>query len=282
LTSKTILEWKNGGKVNDHLNLLTLTGPQVPHISIPTTAGTGSEVTNVSVLTSKGAGRKLFIVDRFIIPNAAILDPRFTMTLPKEMTVATAMDAMTHAIEALTSIMANPMCDALALHAVSLINKNLPPVVDDGQNEKARLDLQIAATMAGWAFSTAQVGLAHGMAHTVGTLHHVPHGAACGIVLPKVMRYNAEHAADKLASVAHVLGVNTGGMKGREAALAAADAVEALMKKVGHPLRLRDVGVSEENLPLCAMHAIADTAVLFNGRPVNDINDVVELYRQAF
>jgi alcohol dehydrogenase class IV len=273
---------KNGGKANDHLNMLVLTEPQTPHIAIPTTAGTGSEVTNVAVLTSKSAGRKLFIVDTKIMPNVAILDPRFTMSLPKDLTVTTAMDAMTHAIEAMTSTMANQICDGMALHAIRLINENLPLAVADGKNEKARLNLQLAATMAGWAFTIAQVGLAHGMAHTIGTLHHVPHGAACGIVLPKVMRYNVDHAADKLALVAQALGVNTTGMTERDAALAAADAVEALMKKVGHPMRLRDVGVPEENLAICAFHAIADTAVLFNGRPVSDTNEVLQIFSQAY
>jgi alcohol dehydrogenase class IV len=142
--------------------------------------------------------------------------------------------------------------------------------------------MQLAATMAGWAFTVAQVGLAHGMAHTVGALHHVPHGAACGIVLPKVMRYNVDTSADKLAQVATALGVNIAGMSERDAALAAADAVEALMKKVGHPMRLRDVGVPEESLPICAFHAIADTAVIFNGKPVNDPNDVIQLFQQVF
>lgn len=273
---------KNGGKANDHLNLLVLTEPQTPHIAVPTTSGTGSEVTNVSVLTSKGAGRKLFVVDAHIIPNVAILDPRFTMTLPKGLTVTTAMDAMTHAIEAMTSTMSNPICDGMALQAIRMINKNLPLVVANGKNEKARLNMQIAATMAGWAFSVAQVGLAHGMAHTVGALHHVPHGAACGIVLPKVMRYNLDHSADKLAMVAYALDVNCANMKDKEAALAAADAVEALMKKVDHPMRLRDVGVPEDNLAICAFHAIADTAVIFNGRPVSDPNEVLEVYKQAY
>jgi alcohol dehydrogenase class IV len=273
---------KNGGKANDHLNFLVLTEPQTPHIAIPTTAGTGSEVTSIAVLTSKGAGRKLFIVDARIMPNVAILDPRFTMSLPKDLTASTAMDAMTHAIEAVTSIMANQICDGLALHAIRLINKNLPLVVADGKNEKARLTMQIAATMAGWAFTVAQVGLAHGMAHTIGTLHHVPHGAACGIVLPKVMRYNVDHAADKLVQVAQALGVNTASMTERDAALAAADAVEALMKKVGHPMRLRDVGVPEENLAICASHAIADTADLFNARPVSNPTEVLQIYTQAY
>ncbi len=272
---------KNGGKANDHLNLLTLTQPQTPHIAIPTTSGTGSEVTSVSVLTSHSAGRKLFIVDKFITPNVAILDPRFTMSLPKRMTVASAMDAMTHAIEAMMSTMSNRICDAQALQAIRLIAENLPLVVADGKNEKARLNLQIAATLAGWAFTVAQVGLAHAMAHTLGTMFHLPHGEACGIVLPKVMRHNVDHATDALVQVAFALGAKNG-LKGRDAALTAADAVEALMKKVGHPLQLREVGVKEDMLDMAAFHAICDTAAIFNARPVNDPGEVAALYKQAY
>ena len=193
-----------------------------------------------------------------------------------------AMDAMTHAVEAMSSTMSNPMCDGLALQAIRLFNENLPLVVADGNNEKARLNMQIAATSAGFAFTVAQVGLAHGMAHSVGSLHHVPHGTACGIILPKVMRFNVEHVASKLAQVAQALGINISSLNEHEAALAAADAIEKLMEQVGHPLRLSDVGVPEEGLPICAFHAVADTAVIFNGRPVLDPNEVLEVYKQAF
>jgi aldehyde dehydrogenase (NAD+) len=274
---------KNGGKANDYINRwYALSEPQTPHIVVPTTAGTGSEVTNAAVITNKTAGRKLFIADPRITPNAAILDPRFTMTLPKDMTVGSAMDAMTHAVEAVCSIMANPICDGQAYHAIRLISENLPLVAADGKNEKARLNMQIAATVAGWSFTVAQVGLAHAMAHTVGTLHHVPHGAACGIVLPKVMRFNVDHATSKLAQVAQALGVDTKGIAERDAALAAADAIEALMTKVGHPLRLRDVGVPEEVLPLCAFHALADSNTMFNARPAGDPGEILEVFKQAY
>jgi len=204
------------------------------------------------------------------------------MSLPKEMTVATAMDAMTHDVEALSSLMANLICDGLALHAIRLINENLPLVAKDGKNEKARLNMQVAATMAGWAFGVAQVGLAHAMAHTIGTLHHVPHGAGCGIVLPKVMRFNVDHATSKLALVAQAMGVDTEGMKERDAALAAADAVEALMKKVGHPMKLREVGVTEENLPICAFHALGDSNIMFNPRPAGDPAAILQIFKEAY
>jgi aldehyde dehydrogenase (NAD+) len=273
---------KSGGKANDYINRwFALPGPQTPHIVVPTTAGTGSEVTNAAVITNKKAGRKLFIADPWITPNVAILDPRFTMTLPKGMTVGSAMDAMTHAVEAMTSIMSNAICDGQALNAIRLINENLPLVVADPSNEKARLNMQIAATAAGWAFTIAQVGLAHAMAHTVGTLHHVPHGAACGIVLPHVMRFNVDHAAAKLAQVADAIGVDTKGMSERDAALAAADAVEALMKKVGHPMRLSEVGVPADALPICAFHALADSSIMFNARPIGDPMEVLAVFQAA-
>lgn len=272
----------SGGKANDHVAIARLTEPQTPHIVIPTTSGTGSEVTSVAVIKSNSAGRKVYIVDPNIVPNVAILDPRFTMTLPAGLTATTAMDAMTHAVEALTSTMSNAICDGQALHAIRLIAENLPIAVADGQNEAARSNLQTAATMAGWAFNIAQVGLAHAMAHTLGMLYNTPHGVACGLVLPKVMRYNIDFAADKLALVAQALGVNIHDMDEKEAAAAAADAIEALMEKVGHPMRLRDVGVPQEGLDMAAFHAIADTPSLFNARPVNDPQDVVNLYQEVY
>jgi len=273
---------KNGGKVNDHIKIQALTEPQIPHIVIPTTAGTGSEVTQSAVLTSKALGRKLFLNDPFIIPNIAILDPRFTITLPRDMTIASGMDALTHAIEAITSIMANPICEGQALQAIRMIGENLPLVAADGHNEKARLNMQIAATMAGWAFNIAQVGLVHGMAHTVGTLYHIPHGAACGILLPKVMRFNADHATGKLALVAQTLGVHTRGMDLPAAALAAADEIESFLEKIGHPTCLRDVGVPEADLHTCSFHALMDLSNVFNARPVNGPEDILALFKEAY
>jgi alcohol dehydrogenase class IV len=274
---------KSGGKANDYINRwYALDEPQTPHVVVPTTAGTGSEVTNAAVITNITAGRKLFLADPWIVPNAAILDPRMTMTLPKGMTVGSAMDAMTHAVEAMMSLMANAICDGQALQAIRLISENLPLVAADGNDEKARLNMQIAATAAGWAFTIAQVGLAHAMAHTVGTLYHVPHGSACGIVLPHVMRFNVDHATAKLAQAAQALGVDTKGMSERDAALAAADAVEALMAKVGHPMRLREVGVPEDGLPVAAFHALADSNVMFNARPAGDPGEILEVFKQAY
>ncbi|HET6965449.1 MAG TPA: aldehyde dehydrogenase family protein [Acidimicrobiales bacterium] len=273
---------KNGGQANDYVAIMRLTEHQTPHIAIPTTAGTGSEVTNVAVIHNAVLDRKVYIVDPHIIPDVAILDPRFTLGLPPGLTAATGMDAVTHAVEALTSTLAESLCDGQALHALRLMHEFLPRAVADGSDERARTQVAVAACLAGWAFTTAQVGLAHSMAHTIGTLHHVHHGTACGIVLPHVMRYNADHAAAKLAMAAEALGVDTRGMGDHEAALAAADAVEDLMRRIGHPTRLHEVGVPPEALGSDALHALGDIATLFNARPVLDPMEVQGLLQAAF
>ena len=273
---------KNGGCCNDNISWSRHNEPQTPHIVIPTTSGTGSEVTWAAVIKNKVAGRKSYIIEARMAPNVAILDPRMTMTMPPGLTAGCAMDAMTHAVEALTTITTNPISDGQALHAIRLIKENLPIAVKDGNNEMARLNLAAAATMAGCAFTISFVALAHAMAHTVGMFYSIPHGVACGIMLPKVMRFNADYAADKLALIALQLGVNTFGMDKRQAALAAADAVEDLMKSVGHPLRLRDLGVPEDGLLTCAVHALSDPVSLYNAHPVSGPEEILELYKQVF
>ena len=271
---------KNGGRADDHIGIQRLSEPQTPHICIPTTAGTGSEVTSVAVIKSKSAGRKSYILDHYLIPNTAILDPVFTIGLPASLTASTAMDAMTHAIEALTSTMSNAICEGHALQAIRLITENLPKVLADPTDEDARLNMQIASTLAGWAFNITQPGLAHSMAHTLGMLADVPHGAACGVVLPAVMRFNVDWATDKLALAAQAMGVKL--IEKKEAALAAADAVEKLMKDAGHPTTIRELNVSEESLASAAFHAIADSPTLFNARPVTDPGLIDELFKAVY
>ncbi|MCX6006186.1 MAG: aldehyde dehydrogenase family protein [Chloroflexi bacterium] len=272
---------KNGGKANDHLNTMLLRGPQVPHVAVPTAPGTGSEVTNQAVITNNVLGRKVTMIDDRITPNAAILDPVFTASLSKARLLSSAMAAMMHAVEAVTSIASNPFCDGLALEAIRLINKNLPLAAKDRKDEKARLNLQIAANMAGRAFSIAHGGLAHGIAHGVITVQPKPYGEVCGIVLPKVMRFNAEGVPEKLARVAESLGVKTEGLSDQDAALAAADAVEALMKKVGLPLKLSEVGIPDDELMACALQFEA-SAVIYNGRPLTDAGALMILLSKAY
>ena len=272
---------REGGRAMDHIGINRLTRPQTPHLVVPTTCGTGSEVTNVAVVKNPEAGRKVYLIDPYLFPNTAILDPQFVSGLPTPMVAATAMDALTHAIEAVMSRLSNDVCTGQALQAIRLITTNLPEAVKNPQNTKARGKLQVAATMAGWAFTVAQVGLAHAIAHSLGALLDVPHGMACGIMLPHVMRYNAEYALEGLTQAATALGVNTSSDTELEAAMAAADRVLALMAAIGHPLKLSEVGVPKERFMDIAVHAVADPTVMFNPRPPGGPNGILEILQAA-
>lgn len=272
---------KEGGRAMDHIGINRLTRPQTPHIVVPTTCGTGSEVTSVAVVKNPEAGRKVYLLDPYLYPNGAILDPQFVACLPAPMVSATAMDALTHAIEAAMSRLSNEVCTGHALQAIRLIASHLPEAVAHPQNIEARGKLQIAATMAGWAFTVAQVGLAHAVAHSLGALLDVPHGLACGIMLPHVMRFNADYVMEPLSLVANAMGVAASNLPGPEAGLSAADRVRDLMVAIGHPSTLSEVGVSEDRFMEIAMHALADPTVMFAPRPPGGPNGILEILQAA-
>jgi alcohol dehydrogenase class IV len=269
-----------GGKIIDHVGVHMLRGQPVPHVVIPTTAGTGSEVTNTAVIHHIDAGRKVYVLDDKMIPDVAILDPMLTTGLPHALTASTGMDALTHAIEAAVSRTPNAISEGLALQAIRMIAETLPVVVEKPQDLEARVQMQLASTMAGWAFNVAGVGLVHGMSHALGARHRVPHGTANGILLPHVMRYNADAAAPKLALVARALGVTAPGSD-RELALLAAQAVADLLKRIKHPLKLSEVGVPESDFGACAALAAQDGATMTNPRPPRGAGEIVAVYREA-
>lgn len=166
--------------------------PLKPLLVIPTTAGTGSEVTYVSVIRDEERGLKVPFASPYLMPNAAVLDPRMTLSLPAQITAATAMDAMTHACESYICLAKNPMSDAYATAAVRAIADHLLKVLDQPGDAEGRLALAQAATMAGIAFSNSMVGLVHALGHSVGALCHVHHGTCMSILLPAVLEYNLE------------------------------------------------------------------------------------------
>lgn len=269
-----------GGKAIDHVGVHMLHGTPVPHVVLPTTAGTGSEVTNTAVIHHLELGRKVYVLDDKLIPNVAILDPLLTLGLPRGLTASTGMDALTHAIEAVVSRTGNPISEGLALQAIRMIAQNLPQCIDRPSDGEARVQMQMASTMAGWAFAVAGVGLVHGMSHALGARRRVPHGTANGILLPHVMRFNSEVAAPKLAEIARALGVGEGGSD-QELAVSAARAVAALLVRIGHPTRLAEVDVSAEDFAGCAALALTDGATSTNPRPVRSAGEIVAVYRAA-
>ncbi len=273
---------KEGGKLEDYAGFQMLTQPQTPHIVVPTTAGTGSEVTYTAVVKDWEQNFKMFISDNNIIPNIAILDPVMTQGLPPMLTATTGMDALTHAIEAITAMVALPLADYLAFGAIRMIVEYLPKCMEDGSDLFARGQQQIAATMAGIAFATSQIGLVHSMAHVSGGLFGVPHGLANSIFLPHVMMFNLEECPDRYALVAEAMGVKEKGMSDLEASEAAINAIFELTKKLGIPQKLRETSCKEEGLPEAADKVLSDGGVVYNARPVLDMEEVLEIYKKAW
>ena len=261
-----------GDLVNDYSGAETLPGPLKPMIAIPTTAGTGSEVSHAAVILDEENHAKLSFVDRNLAPHLAILDPELTVGLPPRMTAATAMDAMTHAIESYTSIQANPISEAFALSAIPLIQQNILKAVRRGDDLEARGALLTAATMAGIAFDHAMVGVVHGMAHATGGLAGVHHGTANNIFLPWGMEYNLPVCAEKYARIARLLGIKGEGGGAEETASLGIDRIrkirEELNQACGLPFRLRDAGVSKDLLEAIAEGAVNDGTSFYNPREV--------------
>lgn len=273
---------KEGGALKDYQGFQVLTRRQTPHIAIPTTAGTGSEVTYVAVIKDHDAHQKLLFGDYNIIPEVALLDPDLTVGLPPRLTAATGMDAVSHAVESLHSMQMQPIADGLALHAIRLAREYLPRAVDDGSDLVARGQMLIASNMAGAAFSNAQVGLVHAIAHTVGARFGVHHGTANSILMPHVVRWNGGEIAAHYRPVAEALGVDVRGLDDAGCAEAAARAIHDLAARVRLPLRLRDEGVPEDALPALAEGTLEDAAIVYNGRPVMGAEDVLEVLRAAW
>ena len=267
-----ILISEGGDLVEDYSGIHTLTRPLNPLVVIPTTAGTGSEVTMVSVIYDEKNKEKLAFSDKFLLPSLAVLDPEMTTSMPPGLTASTAMDALTHAIEAYVGTGCSPVSDIFAAGAVELIFKNILQATEKGEDLEARGSLLVAANLAGTAFSHSMVGCVHGMAHATGALYHVPHGIANAILLTHGMEYNFDEIKEKLTKLTPFMGIEISGLSVEDSAAKTIAAVRSLTVRLNEmgalPLRLRDVGVPEEGLPELAVYAVNDGTSWFNPREV--------------
>ncbi|MBW2703799.1 MAG: iron-containing alcohol dehydrogenase [Deltaproteobacteria bacterium] len=270
-----------GGKILDHEGYHNLERPLLPHISVPTTAGTGSEMTLVTVITDPERGQKTYVGSHYLHPDVAVLDPALIVGLPPKMTAATGMDAMSHAVEALISTLRQPFSDAYALAAIRLIAKYLPRSLEDPSDLHARGQMLMAASMAGTAFSNAMVSLNHAMAHSLGAVYHLHHGTLNALLLPHSMRFFNDVAADAFAQVAAAMDVDTGGMDEKEAGLKAADSMAQFVRDVGLTESLSDLGVRKEDLAKVADMAISDGAIIYSPEPVFETEPIVALMEKA-
>lgn len=256
--------------------------PLAPLAAIPTTAGTGSEVSPVAVIKDPGRGIKFVVLDFPIAPDLAILDPASTATLPPAIAAATGMDALTHAIEGVTSTEWSPHGDAYSMHAIRLIRDNLDRAVADTSDEEARGNMLVAANLAIVPTGLGATGITHSMSHPCGARYGVPHGVANSINLPPVIEFNAaasDEVADQFRGVAELLGVDAAG-DGASIGKALADHVRDLRGRLGLPGRLSEVGVPEDGIPQLAEDAMGEGPTLVNPREASE-EDFVELYKQA-
>lgn len=176
----------------------------LPVIAVPTTAGTGSEITFVAIVTEPVTQRKLLVRHVALAPSVALVDPLLTASMPMGLTISTGLDALSHALEALTSTVSSPLSDALAMQAVPLIRRSLPALVRDGHTPEHRAAMSQAATMAGMAFLSGRVHLGHAVGHALGGAYHVPHGNACMVMLPQIMQLIAKTQPQRLQTVAQL------------------------------------------------------------------------------
>ncbi len=237
----------NGGDIRDYEGVDRSAKPQLPMIAINTTAGTASEMTRFCIITDEARHIKMAIVDKHVTPLLSVNDSSLMIGMPKSLTAATGMDALTHAIEAYVSIAATPITDACALKAVTMIAENLPLAVEDGSNAKAREAMAYAQFLAGMAFNNASLGYVHAMAHQLGGFYNLPHGVCNAVLLPHVQVFNSKVAAARLRDCAAAMGVNVTGKNDAEGAEACINAIRELAKKVDIPAGLRDLNVKEED-----------------------------------
>ena len=254
---------------------------RLPLVQMPTTAGTGSEVTAVSIVTV-GEAKKMGVVAPQLIADLAILDAELTLGLPVAATAATGIDAMVHAIEAYTSVrLKNPISDMLAVKALELLSRNLLPACENGQDRAAREAMLLGATFAGQAFANSPVAAVHALAYPIGGIYHVPHGLSNALVLPHVLRFNAEAAAHLYAELA---GVVVPAASGSDASRTQAliEHVEHLIAATGIPATLRAVGIERSGLERMASDAMLQTRLLVNNPRVVSEADALAIYTSAF
>lgn len=289
-TAKTanILVSEGGDDLLQYSGAHNLPRPLKPFFVVPTTSGTGSEVTMVAVISDNSTHQKMPFASKYLMPSAAILDPRMTQTLPPHLTAMTAMDAMTHAVEAYTCLAANPISDAYATAAVKKISEHLFNVLENPKDAVGRLELAQASTMAGIAFSNAMVGIVHSLGHALGAVSHLPHGLCMNLFLPYVLEFNKDVNGDKIAEL--LLPLAGPDIYAQTPAHARADKAIAhintmrdhIYQSTKLPRTLRETGkVSEAQFDEIAEKALNDGSIIFNPKETS-LEDLKSILKKAW
>jgi alcohol dehydrogenase class IV len=272
----------NEGSILDFCGVEKVPKRGLPKILIPTTAGTGSEVTRSLVVTDEASKLKRPVISTHALSDVAIVDPMMTVSMPPKITADTGMDALAHAIESYVSVNATPFSDILAIEAITLIAENLAMAFAKGENIEARYQMSLAATISGLAFASGGLGAVHALSNPLGIEYHLPHGRANAIVLPHVMTFNLIGNPAKFALIAEAMGEEVEELPLMEAASLAVEAIKELLGHLNIPIRLREYGISKNDIPTLVAGAMkVSRHFVPNPRNVTE-KDVEEIYQMAW
>lgn len=269
----------NGGHITQYEGAHKSANKSLPIVAINTTAGTSSEVTVNYVITDEDRKVKMVMVDKNSLATISVNDPELMVDKPADLTAATGMDALTHAIEALVTPGAYPVTDATALAAVEIIFNYLPRTVKNGHDIEAREQMVYAIFLGGLAFNNAGLGYVHAMAHQLGGVYDLPHGVCNAMLLPYVEEENAKYVPEKFRNIAKAIGCEVAGKSDKECADFVVEAIKALSKEVGIPSKLSELGVNEVDLDLLADNAMKDACA--PGNPfIPTKEEVITLFKK--
>ena len=272
----------NDGKSQDYVGLNLVPRPGLRTVMVPTTSGTGSEVTFTAVFTNRETKAKGGINSDHLFPDAALLDPELTLSLPPAITAATGMDALTHAIESVTSRSSTVFTEALALTAIRLISENLRRAVFRGEDIEARENMLMGSLLGGMALANAGVGACHALAYPLGGLFRVPHGLANAMLIPHVMGFNLPAAEKHFALIAANMGESAGVSSPRAAGAKAVEAVRTLCSDIGIPSSLSEIGIPRSDIPALIEGALKVTRPVENNPRALGKDEAERIYSLAF
>ncbi|MCQ6267376.1 iron-containing alcohol dehydrogenase [Fictibacillus sp. WQ 8-8] len=269
-----------GGSIRDYAGVdKIVSSSAIPLLTIPTTSGTGSEVTIFGVYSDWKNNVKVTVTSQHMAPTLTIVDPELTMGLPENMTAASGIDALAHGIETYFSLRSCPASDALATEAITTVGSHLRQAVVDGKDKEARIGMSKGSLLAGMAFNNGFLGLAHAIGSALSGHCHVPHGIAIGLLLPRVVEFNAQVCPLKAAKIAQLLGVE--GEDETQLAGQAAKAVAFLVREIGLPTRLKELNVPEDRLAAIASDSFQSGMMRFNPRQPAEA-DVLDLLKRVY
>ena len=272
----------HNGKISALFGEDNVMSRDIPLIAIPTTAGTGSEVTNIAILSDPEEQLKKGIVSEYLLPDVAIVSAEMTVSCPAIVTAASGIDALVHAIEAYLSVNASAITDALAIKAISLIYPALPKAFADGTNLQARDDMATGSLLAGLAFGNAGAGAVHALAYPLGGRYHLSHGMSNAVMLPHVMKANALVSQARVVDIGKAMNLETHGCSTSEIVTLVLQAIEKICRDVEIPATLKHFGIPEEDIPALAIDASKVTRLLRNNPRTLTVDDIENIYRQAF